>query len=238
MGPPAAPVEDRPPPASTHPSPVSVAIIDDNRLLRRGMVKVLASQPEYRVTCDASGVDEALIGLARNAPRLVLLDVGLADEDSVESCARLTTTIPSSRVIVMGIDAPPEDLAAFIRAGAVGFLMKAATLDEMLETMRRVAGGQDALPSALTHSLFTQIIQDAGRENRAMMEDDVRLTVREREIMSLLGIGLSNKEIAARLYIAVHTVKSHVHNILEKLSLRSRLEIAAYSRGGERQHER
>jgi len=95
-----------------------------------------------------------------------------------------------------------------------------------------VAGGAEVLPPALTNSLFAQIASNAAKGSKSRVLDAVRLTNRERQVVGLLGEGLSNKEIATRLHIAVHTVKSHVHNVLEKLALRSRLEVAAFSHSG------
>jgi DNA-binding NarL/FixJ family response regulator len=96
-------------------------------------------------------------------------------------------------------------------------------------TIRAVAAGAEVLPQALTNTLFSQIIRNVQLKNRTQAIDTVRLTQRERQVIDLLGEGLSNKEIAIRLHIAVHTVKSHVHNVLEKLSLHSRLEVAAFT---------
>ena len=92
-----------------------------------------------------------------------------------------------------------------------------------------MAGGAEVLPPALTNSLFSQIAMRAAGGNKARVLEAVRLTSRERQVIDLLGEGLSNKEISTRLHIAVHTVKSHVHNVLEKLALHSRLEVAAFS---------
>jgi DNA-binding NarL/FixJ family response regulator len=107
--------------------------------------------------------------------------------------------------------------------------MKDATFDQFFETIRAVAGGAQVLPAQLTNTLFTQIVRNAVVKSPARVQEAVRLTNREREVIDLLGEGLSNKEIASRLHIAVHTVKSHVHNVLEKLALHSRLEVAAFS---------
>jgi DNA-binding NarL/FixJ family response regulator len=130
----------------------------------------------------------------------------------------------------MGLLPIQEDVAAFVRAGASGFIMKDASFDEFLRTIRAVAAGADVLPPQLTGSLFGQIAQHAvrGRTPRAL--EGVRLTERERQVIDLLGEGLSNKAIAARLHIAIHTVKSHVHNVLEKLALHTRLEVVAFTR--------
>jgi DNA-binding NarL/FixJ family response regulator len=113
--------------------------------------------------------------------------------------------------------------------------MKDASFEDFFATIRAVAGGAEVLPQALTNSLFTQIARSAAGRSRSRVLEAVRLTNRERQVIDLLGEGLSNKEIATRLHIAVHTVKSHVHNVLEKLALRSRLEVAAltHASGGQ-----
>ncbi|MEP6765363.1 MAG: response regulator transcription factor, partial [Gemmatimonadaceae bacterium] len=134
--------------------------------------------------------------------------------------------------IVMGLFPLQEDIADFVRAGASGFVMKDAPLDDFLETIRRVADGKDVLPTQLTQSLFTQIVEQAIAGGKSPVLEAVKLTQRERQVVDLIGDGLSNKEIAAQLHLAVHTVKSHVHNVLEKLALHTRLEVAAFTRGG------
>jgi DNA-binding NarL/FixJ family response regulator len=132
----------------------------------------------------------------------------------------------------MGLLPLHEDVAAFVRAGASGFVMKDASFDEFLRTIRAVAEGAEVLPHQLTGSLFGQIARQVVRNGKAPVLEGVRLTERERQVIDLLGEGLSNKEIAARLHIAIHTVKSHVHNVLEKLALHTRLEVAAFSHSG------
>ncbi len=176
--------------------------------------------------------------MAQDAPDVLLLDLGLVDEDSLEAAARLREAAPSLSVILMGLSAAHEDIAAYVRAGVSGFIMKEATFDEFVSTIDAVASGQQVLPLALTHSLFSQIIRDEVVPDREIIDEGVHLTTRERQIIDLLGQGMSNKDIANQLHIAIHTVKSHVHNILEKLSLRSRLEVAAYAYGTGRLRDR
>ena len=129
----------------------------------------------------------------------------------------------------MDLLAGPEDVIEFVKAGANGFVMKDATLDDLVRTIRSVAQGADVVPSALTGTLLSHIAQHVVARPIPGVEQAVRMTKRERQIMDLIAEGLSNKEIAQRLNIATYTVKSHVHNILEKLALHSRLQIAAYT---------
>jgi DNA-binding NarL/FixJ family response regulator len=118
----------------------------------------------------------------------------------------------------------------FVQAGADGFILKDATLVDVVNTIRSVAGGKTVLPSLMTSSLFFQIAEHALLKGKRNLRGATRMTQREKEIISLIVEGMSNKEIAGKLNIATFTVKSHVHNILEKLALHSRLQIANFSR--------
>ena len=135
---------------------------------------------------------------------------------------------PETNVIVMGFLPMEEDVVEYVRAGVSGFVLKAATLDDFLRAIRSVAQGANVLPPPLTVSLFSQIAELAAREGKGQVLTAVRLTQREREVVDLIAAGMSNKEIAHHLHLAAHTIKSHVHNALEKLALHSRLQIAAY----------
>jgi DNA-binding NarL/FixJ family response regulator len=214
------------------PPPIALVLIDDNRLLREGLAAMIHTQPGFKVLAASADVDEALQQVREAKPDVVLLDFGLVDHDSLSLTATVHVEVPAARVIVMGLLSAQEDVADYIRAGASGFIMKEASFEDFFSTIRAVAGGEEVLPPALTNSLFAQIASNAAKGSKTRVLDAVRLTNRERQVVGLLGEGLSNKEIATRLHIAVHTVKSHVHNVLEKLALRSRLEVAAFSHSG------
>lgn len=208
---------------------ISIIVIDDNRLLREGIASMIRSQTGFRVLAAAADAEEALETVRTANPDIVLVDLGLENDDSLTLTATICRDVPKARVIVMGLLPAQEDVANFVRAGASGFIMKDASFEEFLATIRAVAAGEEILPAALTTSLFTQIVKNIPLGSPAQIMAAVQLTPREVEVINLLGEGLSNKAIAVRLHIAVHTVKSHVHNILEKLALRSRLEVVAFS---------
>jgi len=214
------------------PASISLVLIDDNRLLREGLAALIHSQPGFKVLVASADVAEALLKAREAKPDVVLVDVGLEDHDSLSLTATVHLEIPEARVIVMGLLPLMEDVGNYVRAGASGFIMKDASFDDFFATIRAVAGGAEVLPQALTNSLFTQIVRNVAMGSKTKVLEAVSLTSRERQVIELLGEGLSNKEIATRLHIAVHTVKSHVHNVLEKLALRSRLEVAAFSHAG------
>jgi DNA-binding NarL/FixJ family response regulator len=217
------------PPVEGSQPPIALVLIDDNRLLREGIAAMVRAQPDFEVLVASADVDEALEKVREARPDVVLLDFGLDDHDSLSLTATVHAEVPTAKVIVMGLLPIHEDVADYVQAGASGFVMKDATFEEFFSTLRAVARGVQVLPTELTNSLFGQILRNEIGGNRTRLIEAVRLTARERQVVDLLGDGLSNKEIANRLHIAVHTVKSHVHNVLEKLSLRSRLEVAAFT---------
>lgn len=190
---------------------------------------MVRTEPGFEVLAASADATEALEKVRQAKPDIVLVDFGLEDHDSLSLTATVHAEVPEAKVIVMGLLPLQEDVANYVRAGASGFVMKDASFAEFFATIRAVARGGRVLPSQLTDSLFTQIIQNVAAKPEQKAIESVRLTSRERQVVDLLGEGLSNKEIAARLHIAVHTVKSHVHNVLEKLALHSRLEVAAFS---------
>jgi len=209
-----------------------VLLVEDNRLLRDGMTSMLGVRG-IRVLAAVQRGAEALRLLARYGPQVVLLDSALGDRDVVDFVRALHEAAPASRLIVMGLLPVHEEVVALVRAGAAGFVLKSATIDEFVQTIEDVAGGAHVLPPPLMGALFTHVAAQALGRGQRGARAAVRMTKRERQVIEAIADGLGNKEIASRLNIATHTVKSHVHNILEKLALHSRLEIAAYQHGRE-----
>jgi DNA-binding NarL/FixJ family response regulator len=206
---------------------ITVAIIEDNRLVREGMTDMLNELPDVEVVLAATSLDTAMLKEAN--PRVVLLDVGLQDRNSLRLAETVRKEMAASRVIVMDLLPVHEEIAEFVNAGVAGFILKDATFDDFIETIRSVADGAQVLPPRMTGTLFSQIARTAVQRGQAAALDDVRMTQREREVIALIAVGMSNKEIAHRLTIATDTVKSHVRTVMDKLALHTRLQIAAYA---------
>lgn len=206
---------------------ISIALIEDNRLMREGIAALLNQHPDLKVVAGASGADTSALKEAK--PQVVLLELGLGHGDSLRIAERVKRELPESKVIVMDLLPAHEDIVEFVYVGVSGFIMKEATLDDLVNTIRSVAEGAHVLPQQMTRTLFSQIAKDAIARGRPEALDDVRMTPRERQVVHLIAEGLGNKEIAMRLNVATHTVKSHVRNIMEKLMLHTRLQIAAYA---------
>jgi DNA-binding NarL/FixJ family response regulator len=208
-----------------------ILLIEDNRLLREGIAATLEGQDDFEVVALAEDGDAVRkLKESGKSPHVVLLDLGLEKTDSLQLMKVLRKELPHAGVIAMDILPEQVDMVEFIQAGGSGFVLKSASSQDYIDTIRAVASGEKVLPRILTASLFTQIVETAIESGKGIPESAIQLTRREKEIVDLISEGLSNKEIAVRLHIATHTVKSHVHNILEKLALSSRLQIAAFAR--------
>jgi DNA-binding NarL/FixJ family response regulator len=207
---------------------ITIHIFEDNRLVREALVAMLETLPEMRVVASA-GADQA--SLAETKPDILLLDAGLSDDDSLRVVLAIAKEMPSVKIVVMDLIPAHEDIIEFVNAGVSGFILKDTSFDEFVATIRAVAGGAKVLPPRMMESLFSQIAGEAATRDREHVIEDMRMTRREREAIELIGEGLSNEEIAMRLNISTHTVKSHVRNVMDKLALHTRLQIAAYSHG-------
>jgi DNA-binding NarL/FixJ family response regulator len=214
------------------PRKISVLLIEDNRFLREGIAEILRTRGKFNVEARADGDDSGGQLLDLRQPDVVLLDLGLETENSLKLMIVLRELFPEARVIAMDILPDQGDIVEFVKAGGAGFILKNAPLEDYVSTIKAVAGGATILPAMLTKSLFTQIVESVLKSGNTVPDHATRLTKRELEIVDLISDGLSNKEIAQQLHIATFTVKSHVHNVLEKLELNTRLQISAFVRDG------
>ena len=206
-----------------------ILLIEDNRILRDGIKTIINAEADLRVVADSSGNHDTLLQARNIKPQVMLIDLGLRNENGLQIVKIMSTELPSVKIIGMGLIPTQLDIVEFVEAGAAGFILKDATIEEVLGTIRAVARGVKILPPLLTESLFSHVVDHALRKGRGNLSDAVRMTKREREIVVLIAEGMSNKEIAEHINLSIYTVKSHIHNILEKLALHSRLEIATYS---------
>jgi DNA-binding NarL/FixJ family response regulator len=208
---------------------IQILLIEDNRLLREGIAAMLNRHGDFKVVARSED-DDAIRQLKSlsNPPDVVLLDLGLEKANSLRLMALLQKELPAARIIAMDILPEHVDIVEFVKAGGHGFILKNAPLEDWIKTIKTVAMGVKVLPPVLTNSLFTQIVEFALNNGKALPANSIQFTKREREVVDLIANGLSNKEIAESLHIATYTVKSHVHNILEKLELNTRLQIATF----------
>jgi len=207
-----------------------ILIIEDNPLLREGISAIIKRQPDIRVVSEPGSRKKPLQKIRDLKPDILLLDLGLRGQNSLELVKTVKAHFQQTRVIVMDLAPTEADILVFVREGVSGFVLKGASTKDFLKTIRGVSHGKKILPPLMTESLFSQIVEQAvsGPMSPRIIEA-VRMTKREREVILLIADGMSNKEIATSLHLSTYTVKSHVHNILEKLLLHSRVQLAKYA---------
>ena len=167
-------------------------------------------------------------------PNIVLLDLGLTEKDSFELVNLLKNEHKDVKVIVMDLVPLQEDIFKYVEAGVSGFIMKNDSMAEFMKTIRAVHAGEKILPPTAAGSLFSQIMDYGIKEmGPKRLVQSVRMTNREKEIVQLIAEGLANKEIAFKLNLSIFTVKSHVHNILDKMALNTRVQIAIHANAAE-----
>jgi DNA-binding NarL/FixJ family response regulator len=211
---------------------IRLLLIEDNRLLRDGINSILKAHKDILIIAASGDGKHTLLKIKELKPNVILLDLGLRSQNSLHVVEIVKKDFPDAKIIVMDLAPVQADILQYVKAGANGFILKDASLNEFLITIRSVADGSTILPPLLVDSLFSQIVDHAVREGKTKLKEAVRMTAREREVIVLLGEGMANKEIAQKIRVSTYTVKSHIHNIMEKLALHTRLEIANYSYTG------
>jgi DNA-binding NarL/FixJ family response regulator len=211
-------------------SPIRVVIADDQPLLRKGFAMILAGEPEVEVVGEAADGAEAIALVEDVVPDVVLMDIRMPGTDGIEATHLITAAHPEVRVVVLTTFDLDEYVFASLRAGASAFLLKDAKEDQLVAAIRIVADGGSLFAPAVTRRLVDRF---AAPHAGTPYLPEPTLTQREREVWQLVAQGLSNAEIAARLFISEHTTKTHVASLLQKLGVPSRVQavVLAYETG-------
>jgi DNA-binding NarL/FixJ family response regulator len=212
---------------------ISVLIADDQALLRGGLRMILESQPDLVVVAEAADGEEAVSKAREHMPDLVLMDIRMPGIDGIEATRRIVADPGlATQVLVLTTFDQDDYVYEALRAGAGGFLLKSAPPARVVEAVRVVAAGEALLAPTVTKRLIEQHVSRSSQSAEAQRVQD-RLTRRENEVLSLIAAGLSNAEIAAKLVLSEATVKTHVNRILQKLTLRDRVQVVvlAYETG-------
>ncbi|OGU80075.1 MAG: hypothetical protein A2W11_11395 [Ignavibacteria bacterium RBG_16_35_7] len=209
---------------------IRILLIEDNRLLRDGIASMLKKQSDMNVVASVGNGENILQMMNKFKLDIVLLDLGLRSQNSLQVVKLIKKHFQETKIIVMDLVPLQADIFEFVQAGVSGFILKDANVTEFFKTIRSVYQGARVLPPHLTGSLFSQIVEHAiGGFKPSTIAESVRMTKRERQVIELIADGFTNKEIAQKLQLSTYTVKSHVHNVLEKLSLHTRVQIAKYA---------
>jgi DNA-binding NarL/FixJ family response regulator len=207
---------------------IRVVVADDQDLVREGLRLMLDAEADIEVVGEARNGLEALAQTRRHDPDVVLMDVRMPDLDGIEATARLAASGARARVLVLTTFDLDEYVYRALTAGASGFLLKDATREQLAAAVRTVHTGTTLLAPTVTSRLIDEFCRVPPRQ-QALRQAAGRLSARELDVLHLVAEGLSNAEIAARLYLGEATVKSHVARTLTKLGLRDRVQMVAYA---------
>ena len=204
-----------------------ILVVDDNRVVRDAVTALLGEADGFSVIGATGLGSETLHTVDQLRPDIILLPaVGLR---AVELTRAITRRFAGVRVVVVGIKEIPERVTEVIEAGAAGYVREEASVEELLEVVRLVARGEARVAPRIVSTLFSRLATLASARRASERARNVKLTPRELEILRLVAEGLTNKEIAARLHVEQQTIKNHMHNILERLSLRRRQQAVQYA---------
>ena len=209
--------------------PIRVLVVDDHALFRRGLQMVLEQEPDIEVVGEASDGAEAVEQAESTLPDIVLMDVRMPRRSGIEACTAIHTAVPSARIIMLTISDEEADLYEALKAGAMGYLLKEISIEEVATAIRAVHGGQSLISPSMASKLITEFASMSRRSEDRQQLPTPKLTDREMEVLKLVAKGLNNRDIAKQLFISENTVKNHIRNILEKLQLHSRMEAVVYA---------
>ncbi|MDX3451702.1 response regulator transcription factor [Streptomyces sp. ME02-8801-2C] len=205
-------------------NPIRVFLLDDHEVVRRGVHDLLNDEPDITVVGEAGTVEQALVRVPALRPQVAVLDVRLPDGDGVSVCRELRSHMPELACLMLTSFDDEEALLDSIMAGASGYVLKQIQGSDLVSAVRTVAAGQSLLDPSATTRLMARLRQDRQPEEKP--DALPGLTDREREILALIGEGLTNRQIGQRLYLAEKTVKNHISRLLAKLGVERRIQAA------------
>ncbi len=209
------------------PAAIRVVLADDHALFRQGVRRLLEGAGDLEVVGEAESGEQTVRVVEEAAPDIVLLDVAMPHLSGIDAARMIKTASPRTGIIMLTVHADEEFLFEAIKAGAMGYLLKDCTPDELIRAIRVVHGGEGLLAPTMAAKVMREFARS--REAKDLAVVHLPLTEREIEILQLVAAGLANKEIAHRLSISERTVKNHLSNIMEKLHVNSRTQAAVYA---------
>ena len=209
----------------TAPRTLTVVVVDDHEVVRQGLVAMLDRRPGFQVVGEAGTVAEAIEVTSRFQPDLVVMDVRLPDGSGIEACREIRANLPETRVMMLTSYPDEEAVLAAIVAGASGYLLKQVRARDLVAALEAVGRGESLLDPAVTGKVLERMRRIATSDQP---DELAALTQQERKILALVADGMTNKEIAAQIFLSDKTVKNYVSSILAKLNLERRAQAAAY----------
>jgi DNA-binding NarL/FixJ family response regulator len=204
-------------------------LVDDNTLLRGSLARLIGMWRKGAVIAEASNGREGVEQARRLRPDVILMDIRMPEIDGIEATRLINAELPDTKIIMLTVSEDDEHLYDAISSGAHGYLLKNMRPEELFEMLDGALNGEAVIAPSMAKRVLQTFVDEAHRTSE-MQGETADLTERELEVLELAGQGASNRDIADRLVISIGTVKNHIHNILEKLHLKNRAQIAAYNR--------
>lgn len=207
---------------------ITLIIADDHAMVRKGLTVFLETAGVFEIMAVAESGGQAVAAAQQHAPDVVLLDLFMPDQPAVETVRQIKKVSPRTQILMVTSHEGDDYVVPTMQAGAISYLLKDTSPEDLVEAVRKTAMGESTLSPRVAKALMTVVTgQTAGKVGESQLHED--LTKREMEVLQCIAEGLSNMEIAARLFISEKTVKSHVGNILSKLYLTDRTQAAVYA---------
>lgn len=201
-----------------------ILLVDDHEIVRRGLRALLEAEEDLTVVGEAGTMAEAVRRTGFDSPDVVVMDVRLPDASGIEACREILSTFPEVKVLMLTSYADEEALMSAILAGASGYLLKRIDSKVLVDSVRRVGGGESLLDDEMVSKLFDRL--RGGKPSDPLLG---KLSGQERRILDLIAVGKTNRQIADEMFLAEKTVKNYVSNLLTKLGMSRRSEAAAYA---------
>ena len=211
------------------PETIRLIIVDDHAMIRKGLKQMLSMEEGLAIIGEVGHGDEVIEKVLALGPDVILMDINLPGKNGIELTRELSRKAPTIKILALSVDGDQYHISQMIKAGASGYILKDANAETLSEAIKTVAQGDAYLPPHLLSKVLDEYRQSSVAEKKVALPEELNLTPREIEIIAHIAHGENNREIAKELFISEKTVKNHVSNILRKMNLEDRTQVAVYA---------
>jgi len=208
-------------------SEIRILVVDDHSLVREGIITMLSIYEDFKVVGDAENGEEAIKKVIKLQPEVILLDINMPGMNGIETAKRILEDTPETKIIILSMEVTQDYISEAIKAGVAGYLAKDTKKDILAEAIRKVMQGEQYFGEKISQVIFKGFYRQSKGERIATQNKD--LSKREVEVLRLITSGMSNREIADKLFISIRTVDAHRNHIMQKLNLKSTAELVKYA---------